>query len=39
MRSSLIIIMGIRAAVVAGIIDRGTAEGLIEKIISEMVGK
>lgn len=35
MKTTLLIIQGIRAAVVAGIISAGTAQGIIDKLIEE----
>jgi hypothetical protein len=36
MKTTLIIIQGLRAAVIAGLISAGTAQGIIEKLISEI---
>ncbi len=37
MRATLILIAGLDALVVAGLISRGTADGVIEKLIKEML--
>jgi hypothetical protein len=39
MKSSLIIILGIEAAVVAGLMSRGTADGVIREIINELTSE
>jgi hypothetical protein len=35
-RNTLTIILGLRAAVIAGLISAGTAEGIIQRMIEEM---
>ena len=35
MKTTLIIISGLRAAVIAGIMSAGTAQGIIDKLIEE----
>jgi hypothetical protein len=37
MKDTLIIILGLRAAVAAGLVSAGTAEGVIQRLIEEAV--